>query len=483
MDGFHGRQKELAQLNRFIDKKTASLLVIRGRRRIGKSRLAQEYGKQFTTYSFSGLPMDNEKKITAQMQREEFARQLQRATGTRGLAADDWGDLFWQLAQYVSHCESRVLIILDEINWMGSLDPAFLGKLKIAWDDYFKKNNKLVMILSGSMSAWIETNLLSSTGFMGRISLDLILDELPLHVCNEFWGPNTKNISAYEKFKILSVTGGVPRYLEEINPNISAEDNIQILGFRKGELLVEEFKRIFTDLFSKRSPIYQRIVESLVSGLKSLEEISQDIHLQKGGQLSDYLEDLVETGYINREYTWKMKEGTLSSLSKFRLKDNYLRFYLKYIAPNKEKIAMEGEIKLPAWYAIMGLQFENLVINNRKSLYSVLGIDSNDVVVANPYFQRKTNIHEACQIDFLIQTKFDTLILCEIKFSREKIGMSITKEIEEKIKRLKAPRNFSVRSALIHVNGVTDELIESEVFANIVDFSLFLKKEISLASE
>ena len=477
MDGFHGRQKELAQLNRFLDKKTASLVVIRGRRRIGKSRLAQEYGKQFETYSFSGLPIDHEKKITAQMQREEFARQLRRETGIRGLAADDWGDLFWQLAQYVRDRECRTLIILDEINWMGALDPTFLGKLKIAWDDYFKKNTGLVMILSGSMSAWIERHLLSSTGFMGRISLDLRLEELPLHVCNEFWGPNTDNISAYEKFKVLSVVGGVPRYLEEINPNISAEDNIQILAFRKGELLVEEFNRIFTDLFSKRSAIYQRIVESLVNGLKSLEEISRDINLKKGGQLSGYLEDLVETGYISREYTWKMKAGTSSSLSKFRLKDNYLRFYLKYIAPNKEKIAMEGEIRLPAWYGIMGLQFENLVINNRKSLYGVLGIDANDVVVANPYFQKKTNVHEACQIDFLIQTKFDMLVLCEIKFSREQIGMSIRKDIEEKIKRLKAPRNFSIRPALIHVNGVTDELVESEVFANVIDFSLLLKSE------
>ncbi|MHA7841308.1 MAG: ATP-binding protein [Gammaproteobacteria bacterium] len=474
MDKFHGREKELAQLNRFIDKKTASLVVIRGRRRIGKSRLAQEYGKQFTTYSFSGLPIDNEKKITPQMQREEFARQLQRATGIRDVAADDWGDLFWQLAQYVSHHDSKVLIILDEINWMGSLDPTFLGKLKIAWDDYFKKNTNLVMILSGSMSAWIERNLLSSTGFMGRISLDLILDELPLAICNQFWGAHANTVSAYEKFKILSVIGGVPRYLEEINSTLSAEENIQILGFRKGELLVEEFDRIFTDLFSKRSAVYQHIVESLVSGLKSLEEISQSIKLKKGGQLSYYLEDLVETGYISREYTWKMKSGKLSSLSKFRLKDNYLRFYLKYIAPNKEKIAMEGEIKLPAWHTIMGLQFENLVINNRKSLYFILGIENSEVVVANPYFQKKTNSHEACQIDFLIQTKFNTLYLCEIKFSKEKIGLSIRKDLEEKINRLKAPRNFSIRPVLIHVNGVTDELVESEVFANIIDFSSFL---------
>jgi len=475
MPTFHGRDKELNKLNRFIKKKTASLIVFRGRRRIGKTRLAQEYGKQFKTYTFSGLPPDDDQKITAQIQREEFARQIKRETGIGGLATEDWGDLFWHLSEYTNKQRGKILIVLDEINWMGSLDPAFLGKLKIAWDDYFKKNPRLIMILSGSMSAWIERNILSSSGFMGRISLDLVLEELPLDTCNDFWGKQKVNVSAYEKFKILSVTGGVPRYLEEINPQISAEENIQTLAFQKGELLVEEFDRIFTDLFSKRNEKYKTIVKGLINGSQSLNGISEKLGIQKGGQISEYLDDLVETGFITRDYTWNLKNGQLSKLSKYRLRDNYLRFYLKYIEPNKNKIISEGSIKPPAWHTIMGLQFENLVINNRQLLYCNLGIDPNEVIIANPYFQRKTNTHEACQIDFLIQMKFDTLILCEIKFSREKIGCSVINEISEKIRRLKAPRRVSIRPALIHVNGVTEPLVESDTFANIIDFSGFLE--------
>ncbi len=477
MATFHGRKKELAMLGRFLKKKSASLIVIRGRRRIGKSRLAQEYGQQFKTYIFSGLPPDDEQKITAQMQREEFARQIKRETGVGGLASDDWGDLFWHLAQHINKnkFKGKVLIVLDEINWMGSLDPTFLSKLKTAWDDYFKKNPKLVMILSGSMSAWIERNILSSTGFMGRISLDLVLDELPLNVCNEFWGKHRARISAYEKFKILSVTGGVPRYLEEIDPQLSAEENIGILAFQKGELLVEEFDRIFTDLFSKRNEKYKTIVKGLLSGRQDLNGICQQLGVKKGGEVSGYLDDLVETGFVSRDYTWKIKGNLTSSLSRYRLKDNYLRFYLKYIEPNKNKIMDEGSIKPPAWYTIMGLQFENLVINNRKLIYQALGLDPSEVIIANPYFQRKTAEHSACQIDFLIQTKFDTLILCEIKFSREKVGSSIIKEMDDKIRKLRPPRNFSTRPVLIHVNGVTDSVIESDYFFAIIDFSDFLQ--------
>ncbi len=66
----------------------------------------------------------------------------------------------------------------------------FLGKLKTAWDLYFKNNPQLILILCGSISSWIEENILSSTGFMGRISLDMILEELPLYECNEFWNAN-----------------------------------------------------------------------------------------------------------------------------------------------------------------------------------------------------------------------------------------------------------------------------------------------------
>ena len=94
------------------------------------------------------------------------------------------------------------------------------------------------------MSTWIDENILSSTGFMGRISLELTLNELPLSTCNLFW--RKKMVSAYDKFKILSVTGGVPRYLEEIDPAVSAEENIYKLAFRKGGLLR---RRIWTYFF------------------------------------------------------------------------------------------------------------------------------------------------------------------------------------------------------------------------------------------
>ncbi len=110
-----------------------------------------------------------EEKVTAQMQRDDFAKQMQRQFMIPGLKTDDWGDLFWHLANQVS--VGRVCILLDEINWMGDLDPTFLPKLKSAWDLYFKKNAELIIILSDSMSKWIEGNILSSAGILADYHL------------------------------------------------------------------------------------------------------------------------------------------------------------------------------------------------------------------------------------------------------------------------------------------------------------------------
>ncbi len=160
---------------------------------------------------------------------------------------------------------------------MGGKDPHFLGHLKTAWDMYFSKNPHLIIALCGSVSSWIEKNILSSTGFLGRITLDLVLEELPLDVCNAFWHPKEKRISSYEKFKLLSVTGGVPLYLEQIKPNLPAEQNIQDLCFTKGGLLVREFDEIFSDLFSRTKARHKEIVLCLANGPKELVQICKEL--------------------------------------------------------------------------------------------------------------------------------------------------------------------------------------------------------------
>ena len=129
---------------------------------------------------------------------------------------------------------------------------------------------------------------------------------------------------------------------------------------------------------------------------------------------------------------------------------------------------------LPGWETILGLQFENLVLKNRDFVRQKLGIKPDEVITDNPYFQKKTKQHSGCQIDYLIQTKFNNLYICEIKFSRESVGAKIIQQIQTKINSLIRPKSFSCRPVLIHVNGITDELKESDYFSNIISFEELL---------
>ena len=374
--------------------------------------------------------------------------------------------------QLAAHCaKGRVLIVLDEITWMGSCDTVFLGKLKIAWDLYFKQNHQLILIISGSNSAWIEDNIINSTGFFGRISLRIHLEELPLSECMQFWSNQSKHISPYEIFKLLSVTGGVPRYLEELRYDISAEQNIDNLCFKKSGLLFHEFGEIFSDIFNKKTDKYLSIVKFLADHKGTQKDITEHLKRISGGDISEYLSDLCKSDFISADQTWKLISGAPSRHVVYRIKDNYLRFYLKYIEPNRQKILKGGSVKDSyGWSTILGLQFENLVLNNLPKIIQELEIKPHEIVNAGPYHQTATKRRKKCQIDLLIQTKYRCLYLCEIKFKNSAIENKVIQEMKDKIACLEIPKGFSIRPVLIHVNGICDTLYETDFFSHIIDF-------------
>jgi len=473
---FFGREYELKLLNSLLTQKTASLIVIKGWRRIGKSRLVEEFAKDTSFYSFSGIPPHE--KTTDISERNAFLKQLNKYFKKVNIENDDWWDMLWFLAERTK--KGRVIILFDEVSWMGSKDPDFLGKLKTIWDTCFKKNKQLLLILCGSVSIWIKRNILSSTGFVGRISLQLTLTELPLNVCNEFFDERSDQLSSYDKFKFLSICGGIPRYLEEWQPNSSIENNINKMCFHESGILFNEFDQIFYDSLSSEADIYRAIVLTLVGSPMERQEITNKLNRVPGGDFSEYLDNLVTAGFITRDYTWHIKNKKTSKLSRYRLSDNYLRFYLKYIKPhlsvvktNKYKVSSLSH--LTGWSGIISLQFENLVLSNRGIVQDILGINRNDVEIDGSFFQRNTTKTKGCQIDYLIQTKTSTLYACEIKFTRNEIKLDIINEMKSKLSNLSIPRGFSCLPVLIHVNGVHDSVLDKNYFFKVIDFSDLLE--------
>ena len=125
---FIGRKKELSLLHDIIQRKTSSLVVIKGRRRIGKSRLIEEAAKNMRMITISGIAPVN--GITASHQKQSFARQMALQLSIPEPKSDNWEELFWHLADRTK--TDPVLILLDEISWMASdgpnrSDPLFLS--------------------------------------------------------------------------------------------------------------------------------------------------------------------------------------------------------------------------------------------------------------------------------------------------------------------------------------------------------------------
>lgn len=468
---FIGREAELKKLQEFRNRKVAGIIVVSGRRRIGKSTLIEHFAKGKRFLEFYGLaPREG---LTRKDQLNHFGELLGLAFKLPSLKFDNWNQALDTLAGLTA--KGEVIIFLDEISWMAGSDKDFVGKLKGVWDTKFKKNPQLTLILCGSVTSWIEENILNDKGFMGRVSLILTLQEMPLSDANKFWQKH--RISSYEKFKVLCVTGGIPRYLEEIQPEQTAEQNIKRLCFIQGGILVDEFDKIFRDIFTRKAEGYKQIVKVLSSGNFELNELCKKLGVRPTGALSHKLHALSQSGFITRDFVFE-KNKKKRKLSKFRLKDNYLRFYLKYIEPKKDLIE-KGLYQdlfledLPEWNTIMGFQFENLILNNLPSIQRLLKISSSSVLSAAPYFQTQTKRHEACQIDLLIQCRY-TLYICEIKLG-QKITSEVIDEVSEKIRRLSFPKGISIRPVLIYQGELSPKIVQEHFFTHLIPFEQFLE--------
>jgi len=468
MKPFIGRTRELADLEATAGLPGAKFIVIKGRRRVGKSRLAQEFGKRHPHMAFhylTGLPPLN--PPSASVERDNFASQLARVFKMPKPKADNWEDLLWHLADRVKG--GNAILVLDEINWIGPSDPQFTRKLWSLWETELSGLGNFVLILSGSLAGWIDNEFSSNTGYLGRISWNMTLDELPVRDALRFFGSRRARISVHEQMKILLITGGIPRYLEEIDPKHTAEENIKRICFSRAGLLFNEYDQLMNDLFQKKNRSYREILETVANQPLTLDELHEALGKRKSGVISDYVEDLEKSGFLMRHHTWNPRTGQPSNRYKIRIIDNYVRFYLKVIRAAADRIN-SGLNTLPAnWHGALGLQFENLVLKNKRLLLPALGVEPQEIVREGPYFQNRTTKHPGCQIDWLIQTRH-SLFVIEIKFSRSELTTSVVEEVKQKIKALVTPKHLSIRPALVHVNGVTDAVREADYFDKVVDF-------------
>ena len=467
---FYGREEHLLRFAELWRKKVPSLVVCRGRRRVGKSTLIKQFaarsGARFL--GFEGLAPDP--NMTNQDQLDEFTRRLARQTKLPSTKVSDWGDAFELLDSTIDNRIPTVLL-LDEISWMGKYDHRFPAKLKVAWDNLFHEHPKLIVFLCGSVSSWIQQNILRSKGFVGRVSLDVVVQELPPAECLKFWGSRAKRTSLKEILDMLAVTGGIPRYLEEMDFSLPTDENIRKTCFTPEGYLFRDFNEIFNDIISGANTLKREVLNALSHETLSTSEIAEKLGRERNGHLSDALEELETAGFVETDGGMNPATGRRARTGRYRIRDNYTRFFLRYVLPVSEEIRrgayrFSSLSSLQNWESLMGLQFENLVLNNLPALLRCLGLAQKGFVSASAYRNKRASRGGGCQIDLLLQTQ-NTAYVVEIK-RRNEIRSDVIDEVKDKIAKLPLRSGMSARTALVYAGELSPAVAESDYFDFIV---------------
>lgn len=461
---FFGRKKEMALLEDRYHSQRSELITIYGRRRVGKSRLVEEFLKGKNALAFEAIEGDRSPR-----QIKQFTHALRKQLNDSILESVDfksWTAVFDYLTESVINKRNgrdKLIIFLDEFQWMAAGQSQLVSLLKNYWDLKWKEKN-IMLILCGSIASFMIRKVIKSKSLYGRITLEILLKGLePDEAISFFKNKRGKE----EALKYLMILGGIPRYLEEIDLNRSFPANMNRLFFSPQGYMFNEFEKIFYSQF-KETNVYIQIVRHLSKRIMSLEELSTRLKIPSGGGLVSYLENL-ENAEMIRSFVAFGRNPT-SKLKKYKLGDEYFNFYFKYVEPNRNiiKTSPSGRLfetitqkSLDIW---LGFAFERFCIKHAGILARAMGFEDEVLEIA-PLFSKND---ESFQIDCLYLRTTNIVTMCEIKYYNEKIGTKVIPEIERKCALLELPKNHTLEKALISVHGPDDSLRNSEYFHHFV---------------
>jgi hypothetical protein len=341
-----------------------------------------------------------------------------------------------------------------------------VSKLKSVWDNHLALRNRVHLILCGSVSSFLVRKVVQSRALYGRVDDVLNLAPLTLPETREGFFRGRSFPEALEGYLAL---GGIPQYLEMLDPALSLRLNLQQLCFRKGGFLVEEFDRIFVSHFG-RVPYYRRIVEFLAGArCATREDIARRIGAHPGGRLSAYLDELAAAGFV--ETYAPVGRPPSSRLHRCRLSDPYLRFYFRFIAPRRARLASRaGALALHealperAYDAWRGLAFEDLCRRHAALIADHLRFSA--VAYESGSWFRRGLAGGGVQVDLLFLRADRVATLCEVRF-RERVGREVIPEVERKAQALARP-GWTVEKVLLTVTPPSPDLLREGYFSRIV---------------
>jgi AAA+ ATPase superfamily predicted ATPase len=319
-------EKKYLEKKRGSDK--AELIIIYGRRRVGK------------TFLLSNV-LQNSLFLTADLSTpvnlmNTFLNEIKSSIGLpKNIRISEWDDFFSFLLHYVKRQNTKPVIVIDEFQYISLNDKSFLSILQKWWDREFKNLN-LMVVLCGSYAGMIEKIALSQNSpLYGRRTGQYKIEPMDFYDSSLF----LKDTLLTEKIKIFSATGGIPIYLKEFSDYASFEEGAIEKCLSPGEFLVEEGAFITMEEFSRDASLYFDILRVVASGRTTPNEIATLTGINYNG-LGTYLRKLIDLNLLKKERPFSIRTPRKKSL--YSIGDHYLRFYFKYISPNKELIYRES---------------------------------------------------------------------------------------------------------------------------------------------
>ena len=356
---FIGRETELRFLKDKYEEKKGQLIVLYGRRRVGKTETLREFCKDKPHIFFSCT------QSTDGVQLARFSKQLLREDipAKQYIAKfADWEKAFHSILD-LPYGERKKLIVIDEFPYMCKGNKSIPSILQNLWDAELKDNNVMI-ILCGSAMSFIEKELLAEKNpLYGRATGIYKMNRMGFYDAARFF----PNYSARERVLAYAVLGGIPHYLNQFNPELSVAENIKCNILKKGSVLYSEVDFLLHQEL-RETMIYNSIIEAVALGNTKLNDISQKSLVEDTAKTSVYLKNLMELGIIEREFSVDIgtKEKANTNRGIYRLKDNFFRFWYSFGFANLSQLEdgdVEGVYRYlvePALHEFASLTFEDV---------------------------------------------------------------------------------------------------------------------------
>ncbi len=301
MENFIGRINEKTILEDALISKSAELIAIYGRRRIGKTFLIRKLYKDHIILEFTGTH-----NATMQDQLSGFSFALKKTVNSPvDLAVPKtWTDAFYALQSSLETViaeKKNIVLFFDEFPWIHTQKSNFLNAFEHFWNSWASKFSNLKIVICGSAASWMIKNIVNNKGGLhNRVTVRIRLLPFTLSETQAYLKSRNINLDRYQLLQLYMSMGGVPQYLKAIQKGESATQAIDRLFFTKDRALKDEFKILYASLFDEASH-HVAVIRLLYNATKGLtrNEIIDKSGLSSGGTITNVLSELEESGFVS----------------------------------------------------------------------------------------------------------------------------------------------------------------------------------------